>query len=265
MSDINSIEDVFDLAGKVIIVTGGGVGIGKVYSESLTAVGAKVVIADIADNEAKDLSARLNDAGAETMAHTTDVADEASAEAMAGAAIEAFGRIDGLVNNAALYVAIEEKPWNQVPSDEWDRLMQVNLKGTYNCCKAVYPQMKRQGKGKIVNIGSGTWLSGANRRIHYTASKAAIVGFSRALSHAIGADGINVNVLSPGSTRSETLDQVTTEEFWARRQHTMEATSAMKRYQVPEDLIGGLMFLLSSASDFMSGQNLNIDGGRNHL
>ena len=259
-------KTLFDLSGRTIIVTGGAVGIGKVYSRALGEVGANVVIADITDNEGGALAGEIGDAGGKAIYVSTDVSNMAACEALATAALENFGAIDGLVNNAALYAAIPKRAdWTAIPEDEWDRLMAVNLKGIYNCCKAAFPAMKKQGYGKIINISSSTWLTGTTGRLHYTTSKAGVVGFTRSLSHDLGKDGICINAVCPGLTKSETIAAIMPEEHWQRRAKKMAESAAIPRLQVPEDLVGTILFLLAPASDFVTGQTIACEGGSNHL
>ncbi len=263
MSTETSTPALFDLSGKVIIVTGGAVGIGKVYCRHLRGAGARVVVADIKTNEAQALARELAGNSDDALAVTVDVEQEDQTLAMAEAAIEAYGRIDGLVNNAALFTPLPRRPWHEVPLDEWDQVMAVNVRGSYLCCRAVYPQMKKQGKGKIVNISSSTFHSGTGGFPHYVTSKGAVVGLTRALAHELGAENININAISPGMTLSETYKQVLTEEMKASRLERQQKNASIKRLEVPEDLVGTMMYLLSDASDFLSGQTINVDGGLN--
>lgn len=270
MAHAFSARGLFDLTGRTIIVTGGAVGIGKVYSRALSEVGANVVIADIEGDDGSALATQIENAGnaggGRAIAVETDVSRSAACEAMAAHAIEQFGRIDGLVNNAALYAKIpKRKDWTAIPEDEWDHLMAVNLKGIYNCCKAVHAPMKAQGYGKIVNISSSTWLTGTTGRLHYTTSKAGVVGFTRSLAHDLGVEGITVNAVCPGLTRSETIGATMPESHWQSREKKMAGQAAIPRVQMPEDLVGTVIFLLSAASDFVTGQTIACEGGVNHL
>lgn len=266
MSEAFSAKSLFDLAGRTVIVTGGAVGIGKVYSRALGEVGANVVIADIADNEGGALAAEIEEAGGSSLYVSTDVSDMPACQALADQTLAAFGAIDGLVNNAAMYAVIPKRDdWTTIPEDEWDRLMAVNLKGLFNCCKACFPAMKKQGHGKIINISSSTWLTGTTGRLHYTTSKAGVVGFTRSISHDLGKDGICVNAVCPGLTKSETIGAIMPETHWQRREKKMAETAAIPRLQKPEDLVGTILFLLSPASDFVTGQTIACEGGSNHL
>jgi 3-oxoacyl-[acyl-carrier protein] reductase len=247
------------LQDRVAIVTGGGNGIGRAYSLALAAEGARILVADIDPKAAEETARQIKDAGGDALGVRADVADEASTVAMAKAAADKWGRIDVLVNNAAIFATIpmSRVGFEQVSSEEWDRLMAVNVRGVWLCCKAVVPYLRKQGKGKIVNISSSTVLDGSPTRIHYVASKAAVIGLTRTLARELGDDNINVNVLLPGSTLSE-LDP--TEEILQMRAKPAQGR-AFKRVQRPDDLTGTMVFLCSDDSDFITGQSLVCDGG----
>ena len=252
----------FDLAGHVIIVTGGGIGIGKVYAQELARAGAHVVIADIAGEAGEAVAAGINasNGGGSAIAVATDISGEAAARAMAAAAMDAFGRIDGLVNNASLMSTLARRPWHEIPVDEWDRVMAVNLRGQFLCCRAVWPQMKAQGRGRIVNISSTRFLQGTPNRLHYSASKAGVIGFTRSLARELGPDGITCNAIMPGFTESETQMASSDPGYLAGTAAKYQRRS-IQRPQLPEDLVGTVMFLLSDASAFITGQTINVDGG----
>jgi 3-oxoacyl-[acyl-carrier protein] reductase len=249
---------LFDLQGRVIVVTGGAKGLGKTYSRALTGLGAKVTIADVDGAECDALAAEIGKSGGEALAAATDVTRAAAVQRMAEATIARWGRIDALVNNAALMSVLPRRAWHQIDEDEWDRVMAVNLKGVFLCCRAVYPQMKRQGGGKIVNVSSGRIFEGTPFRLHYTTSKAGIIGLTRALARELGPDNIAVNTLSPGFTLSETQLGSSDPAYLA----AASEGRAFKRPQVPDDLVGALIFLLSDATNFMTGQTVHVDGGR---
>ncbi len=193
------------------------------------------------------------------LAVRTDVADEASCQEMARRAVERYGRIDVLVNNAAIFATIpmSRAPFDQVEPAEWDRMMAVNLRGPWLACRAVIPQMRKQRYGKIINISSGTALKGAATRIHYVTSKAGIIGFTRTLAMEVGKDNICVNCIAPGSTLSEE----NADEALIKYRQSAASTRALQRMQRPEDLVGAVAFFASSDSDFITGQTLVVDGG----
>jgi NAD(P)-dependent dehydrogenase (short-subunit alcohol dehydrogenase family) len=241
------------LKDKVAIVTGGGIGLGRAYCKALAAAGAKVVVADIQSNAAGTVADEVDG-----IAVKVDVTSEKETQAMAARAIEAYGAIDILVNNAGMYSSIQKRPFTEIPLDEWDRCMAVNVKGVYLCCRAVHAQMKKQQHGKIINISSGTVLGGSPMFLHYVSSKGAVIALTRALAREVGGDGINVNAITPGLTiADEQQKKMLSEEYLAPRRQAR----AIKRDQYPEDLVGAVVFLASGDSDFITGQTLNVDGG----
>ena len=248
------------LKDKVIIVTGGGVGIGRAYATGLAKEGAKVVVADIQEEEAQKVAGDIQRAGGEALAVPVDVTSVEKTRAMADAALQKYGRIDVLINNAALYSAIKKKPFSEITGEEWDRVMAVNLKGLFLCVQAVYPAMKKQGKGKVINISSGTVLGGTPLFLHYVTSKAGVIGFTRALARELGPDNICVNAITPGLTISGPQQEgvLTPEQLQDRRRRR-----SFQRDQYPQDLVGTMIFLCSADSDFITGQTINVDGGAN--
>jgi len=245
--------------GRVVIVTGGAQGIGRAYCERLAQEGASVVVADIDGPRAEAAVEEMRRGELDALAVTADVSDTASTERLAQAAIDRFGRIDALVNNAAMYQrpAVSRGPFEEIDVDEWDRVMAVNLRGVFLCARAVVPQMKRQRYGKIVNISSGTVFNGTARFAHYVTSKAGVIGFTRVLARELGDYNITVNAVAPGLTQSlEEADEATMAYHDQRSQ-----ARSIKRIQTPEDLVGAVAFLCSKDSDFMTGQTLVVDGG----
>jgi NAD(P)-dependent dehydrogenase (short-subunit alcohol dehydrogenase family) len=245
-----------ELEDKVVIVTGAGQGIGRTYAEAIAQAGASVALADVNEDAVTSLAGELTAAGHQAIAVRVDVSDEASTLAMADTAEQRFGRIDGLVNNAALYAGLQLRGPMDLPVDEWDRVMAVNVKGPFLCARAVVPAMRRAGGGSIVNQSStGAWGSAA--LTHYTSSKAAVLGLTRSLAKSFGADGIVVNAIAPGQIGTEaTLGLIP-----AERLERMSATQAIGRTGLPEDLCGAVVFLLSDGARFMTGQTLVVDGG----
>ncbi len=247
------------LEGRVAIITGGGHGIGKAYARRFADEGAIVVVAEL-DAKAGDAVAKdLIDHGFKALAIATDVADQASTEAMARQTAEEFGKIDILVNNAAVFASVpmSRVPFDQIDPAEWDKLMAVNLRGTWFACRAVVPYMRMQGYGKIINISSGTYLEGSPSRIHYVTSKAGIIGFTRTLARELGKDNICVNAIVPGSTLSEENP----DEGILKMRSAVVGARALQRLQRPEDLVGPVAFLASPDADFITGQSLVVDGG----
>ena len=259
------------LKDKVVIVTGGAHGIGKAYCKGFADAGAHVVIADIdksaADRTADEIS-KSNDGhvGAKNISPLplhVDVSNEEATKRMAAQTLDRFGRIDVLINNAAVFSVV---PMNRgrietIDPAEWDKLMAVNLRGLFFCCRAVLPAMRAQKSGKIINIASGTVFAGSPGRIHYVTSKTATIGFTRTLAREVGGDNINVNCLAPGNTLSEENPSQET----IRLRESSAGLRALKRVQVPQDVVGAMLFLASPLSDFMTGQTLNVDGGISFL
>jgi 3-oxoacyl-[acyl-carrier protein] reductase len=248
------------LKDKVVIVTGGGHGIGRAYCLGFGGAGARVVVADIDEPAATKVAKEVNtQTDAKSLSVKVDVANEASTQTMVKTILDQYGRIDILVNNAAIFATI---PMNRGGIDtidpaEWDRLMAVNLKGLFFCCRAVLPAMRKQKSGKIVNISSGTALNGSAGRIHYVTSKAGVIGFTRTLAREVGDDNINVNAIAPGSTLSEDNPS----EDILKMRGARVADRCLKRVQLPKDLVGTVLFLSSPLSDFMTGQTVAVDGG----
>jgi 3-oxoacyl-[acyl-carrier protein] reductase len=230
----------------VVIVTGAASGLDAVYCRELSAAGYTVVGADVAHVEGVDLEVSV------------DVADRAATERLAREVVERFGRIDALVNNAAVYSAIVKKPFEDISDDEWDLVLDVNVKGVWLCTRAVAPAMRRQRRGKIVNLSSMTVPTAPPGFAHYVASKAAIVGLTRALARELGPDGICVNTLTP--------DYIAFDRDYDNRQpemaHELAGQRVFAREQTPEDMVGALLFLVGPGSDFITGQNVWVNGGR---
>ena len=248
------------LSGRTAIVTGGARGIGAHYSRALAAEGARVMIADIADGSA--LAHELAAAhGTNSVASTVaDVSDEAAVAALVAATVERFGRIDVLVNNAALYAPLAEQKVTEIEAAVFDRVMAVNLRGPFLMVKHVAPHMQAQGYGKIINIGSGTAFRGIPWMLHYVTSKGGIMAMTRALSRELGEHGIRVNTLAPGFTLSDTVQAENPGHVASARERAVQQR-ALKRDEHPADLLGALVFLASADSDFVTGQTIMVDGG----
>jgi NAD(P)-dependent dehydrogenase (short-subunit alcohol dehydrogenase family) len=248
------------LDGRVAILTGGAKGIGKHYALKLAAEGARLMIADIADG--KELAASIaRDHGANSVASAvTDVSDEGSVKALVASAMERFGKIDILVNNAALYAPLVEQKITDIDTAVWDRVMAVNVRGVFLMTKHVAPHMIAQNYGKIINISSGTVARGIPSFAHYVSSKGAVTAFTRAVSRDLGEHNICVNTLAPGFTLSDSVIEENPGHLEHSRQPSL-ARRALKRDQYPEDLLGALVFLASADSDFVTGQTIAVDGG----
>lgn len=250
------------LKDRVAIVTGGGAGIGAVLCRGLAEHGAKVVIAEINEVALQRTAEELAEEGFEVLPVVTDVSNKASTENMAKAALDKWGRIDILVNNAALYTAA---PFYEIEEEYWDRMYAVNVKGTWLCTLAVYPTMKAQGKGKIINTGSQTFFTGWPHYMHYVGTKGAIIGMTRALAIEVGPIGIRVNCLCPGLTMTEKAlvdveDSIRPGEVGKWVDEHVQG-QCIKHPAYPEDLVGTLIYMASDDSDFLTGQTILVDGG----
>lgn len=244
------------LEGKVIIITGGATGLGKAFALAFAEEGAKIVVSDIADEGLKQTKAEVEAKGGECIWFHADVTKPEELKIMADETVKRFGRIDVLVNNAAFYAGVERRGFSDISIREWDLMMAVNVKGPWLCTAAVYPHMKGQGKGKIVNLTSETFFTGSHGFVHYVASKGGVVGLTRALAAELGADNITVNAVAPGFTDTEgsrTIADVTKYDT---------SKTPLRRLGVPQDIVGATMFLASDSADFITGQIIVVDGGR---
>jgi NAD(P)-dependent dehydrogenase (short-subunit alcohol dehydrogenase family) len=233
------------LKGKVAIVTGGAQGIGAAIASALEAAGATVVVADLNPPEG---------------GIRADVASEEDVSAMVEETLERHGRVDALVNNAGLYASLEMRAFTEIPLEEWNRVMEVNVASMFLTCRAVVPVMRKQGGGKIVNISSGTPFRGVPFLLHYVTSKGAIVALTRALAKELGRDSIHVNCVAPGFTMSDGVKSHP--EVIEKLRDVSVASRTIQRDQVPEDVVGAVVFLCTPAADFITGQTMVIDGGQ---
>jgi len=248
------------LSGRTAIVTGGAKGIGRHYSRALAAESARVMIADIADG--RDLAEEIAAAhGSNSVTSVVaDVSGETAVERLVAATVERFGKIDVLVNNAALFAPLQETKCTEIDAASWDKVMAVNLRGPFLMVKHVAPHMIAQGYGKIINIGSGTAFRGIPWMLHYVTSKGGIMAFTRALARELGEHGIRVNTLAPGFTLSDTVLSDNPGHVKTARDRAVQSRS-LRRDEHPQDLLGALVFLASADSDFVTGQTLAVDGG----
>ena len=242
---------------KVVIITGGSGKIGKVYALGFAKEGAKVCLPDLVD--ASPVVKAIQDQGGTAMTVQCDVSDEASVKAMVDATVKEFGGIDILINNAAYFMTIKKSPFWEMQVEEFDKAMAVNIRGVWLCAKAVFPYMKERPKGKIVNIASGVAFNGNPNYIHYVASKGAVISMTRAMARELGDFGICVNTVAPGFILTE--GRKVDPEYERKRNQQR----CFKRTQVEGDIVGTVLFLASSESDFMTGQLLSVDGGTHFL
>lgn len=249
------------LAGRCAIVTGGGHGIGRAYAHRLGAEGAQVVVAELDAAAGKQVAGELEELGIQSVAVTTDVTDEEAVRAMVASAVDAFGKVDVLVNNAAMFtsVPVRRGGLDDLTVEHFEQVLRVNVIGTWLPCRAVADDMRRHGYGKIINISSGTVFKGAAPTIlQYVTSKSAILGFTRSLARLLGPDGIRVNCVAPGFTLTDDEPSPDQMEDALRR---ARAERALARVERPEDVVGTVAFLASADSDFLTGQTIVVDGG----
>jgi NAD(P)-dependent dehydrogenase (short-subunit alcohol dehydrogenase family) len=245
------------LKGKVAIVTGGARGIGAAFCEGLAQAGAKVVVADVLDGSA--VAERIAERQAPSIYIRADVTSKESVESLVADTVREFRTVDILVNNAALFADLRVKPFQDIEEAEWDRVMAVNVRGPFQCAKAVAPVMIANKKGRIVNLASGTAFKGTGHLLHYVASKGAVVSMTRSLARELGPHNICVNAIAPGLTMSEAV--VVNPDWTGKARAAGIAARAIQRDQVPADLISTLIYLCSDESGFVTGQTISVDGG----
>jgi NAD(P)-dependent dehydrogenase (short-subunit alcohol dehydrogenase family) len=246
------------LEGRVVVVTGAARGIGQTYSVGFAEMGAKIVATDISPCD--ETLAAIKSSGGDAISLKVDVTDMGSVAAMAEKTVATFGRIDGLVNNAALYGALRGGKFDAIDEAQWDAAMAVNVKGIWNCCKAVVGPMRARGAGSIVNIASLAATFGMPYALHYTTSKAAVIGLTRGLARELGRDNIRVNSVAP----SAVITEGTREFFGAKYDKaldTVKQNQCIQRTLDPTDLVGTVAWLLSDMSGFVTGQTISVDGG----
>jgi NAD(P)-dependent dehydrogenase (short-subunit alcohol dehydrogenase family) len=248
------------LAGRVAVITGAGQGLGRAFAKAFAAAGAIAVIAELNAARGEAVAAEIVGAGQRARAIATDVADPESVARMGQAVALEFGRIDILVNNAAIFSTLEMRPFDQIPLDEWETVLKVNVTGPFLCCRAVVPAMRRARWGRIVNMASGAVTLGRPNYLHYITSKAALEGMTRSLARELGPDGITVNAILPGATFTEIERKTVNPE----QKQRIVAMQCIQRPEVPDDLVGTVLFLSSDASAFLTGQALTVDGGATH-
>lgn len=248
---------MLNLKDKVVIITGAAGGLGKAFALAFANEGAKVAVCD---KNIKGATETAQEIGNDAIAIEVDVANEASTKAMAQQVVDKFGKIDVLVNNAAIYATIQRKPFYEISEEEWDLVMNVNLKGVWMVSKAVFPFMKAANAGKIINISSATVMSGSPQWSHYVASKGGVIGFTRSMAKEVGDFNINVNAIAPGFTLTDaSLSLIENAQKYGVDR------GAIKRSSSAEDIVGTALYLASSASDFVTGQTIVVDGGKQFI
>jgi NAD(P)-dependent dehydrogenase (short-subunit alcohol dehydrogenase family) len=245
------------LEGRVVIVTGGGKGLGRAFCEGFAREGAKVLAVTRKDIQGlEETVRRVRELGGEAEYLQIDVTSKAGTDKMAKYAVDRFGKIDILVNNAAFYYGVERKSFYEISEEEWDMMMAVNVKGTWLSIMAVFPYMKQAGKGKIVNLTSEVFFTGSHGFAHYVATKGAVVGLTRALAVELGPHNICINAVAPGFTDTEASRTIADVAKYDT------SKTPLKRLGTAEDIVGATVFLSSDAADFITGQTILVDGGR---
>lgn len=250
----------FDLRDRVVIITGAGQGIGREYAREYAAAGAVPVLAEVNGAAAARVAKEIDAAGGRSLAVETDIADPASVAALVDTVVSELGRVDVLVNNAAIFSSLTMRPFDEIPLDEWDAVLRVNVTGSFLCARAVAPHMRAAGWGRIVNIMSGAVPLGIRNYLHYVTSKAALVGMTNSLARELGVHSITVNAVQPGGTFHEVPRETVTEAGKA----ALIANQCIPRAEVPMDLVGLVLFLSTQAAGFVTGQTIACDGGLTH-
>ena len=246
------------LEGRVAVITGGAQGIGAAYARRFAAEGAKVAIADI--DKGTKIVAEIKGAGGEALDVPTDVSDEKSCTEMVAKTLAAFGKLDILINNAAVFTTLTRQPFTEIPVEVWDKVMAVNTRGVFLASKAAVAPMKAQKYGKIVNIATGRFFQGVPNFLHYDASKGAVIAMTRGMARELGPWNICVNALAPGSTMSENIKKQMARGGGQGLDAVVKGR-ALKRLEEPEDVVGACLYLASADSDFVTGQTMLVDGG----
>lgn len=251
--------DTTQFAGKTVIVTGAAGGLGRAFAEGFASRGGNLVVADMNEAGSAETVSIIEKAGGKAIAVKTNVTDKASTDALMDAALAAFGSIDVVINNAAMYATINRAPFHELDPDEWDKVMAVNVKGAWLVSGSAYPKMAQPG-GRIINIASATVFSGSPMWMHYVASKGAVIGMTRVMAREVGKNGVTVNAIAPGFTLTEAslslMDDADTYGV---------ASRAIPRASTPDDMVGTAMFLASEDAGYITGQTIIVDGGKQFI
>ena len=249
----------FGIQGKVVVITGAAGGLGREFALGFAAEGADIVAADVNEAGLAETVRLVTETGRSAIAVRVDVTNRESTDALAKAAIDRFGKIDVLVNNAAIYATLKRAKFTEIDPDEWDRVMNVNVKGAWQCSASIYPRMSQPG-GRIVNVASATVFSGSPLWMHYVASKSAVIGMTRVMAKEVGPSGVTVNAIAPGFTLTDaSLSLIEDAENYGVDR------GALKRASQPEDIVGTAIFLASAKADFITGQTIVVDGGKQFI
>jgi 3-oxoacyl-[acyl-carrier protein] reductase len=256
--DFASLTGVRD---RVVITTGAGQGIGRVFAHAFASYGAIAVVADLNLEKAEAVAQAIQAQGGRALALKVDVGSDESLQSMAKTVMERYGRIDVLINNAAIFSTLAMRPFWDIPLDEWNQVMHVNITGVMLACRAVIPYMREAQWGRIINMSSASILLGRPNYVHYTTSKAALIGMTRSMARELGKDNITVNAVMPGAVQTEIARATVTPQ----QREAITAAQCVPRAEVPQDLVGALLFIASDGSRFMTGQTMNLDGGAGYI
>jgi NAD(P)-dependent dehydrogenase (short-subunit alcohol dehydrogenase family) len=251
----------FGVEGKVVLITGAGQGIGRELARQFAAAGAIPIVADLNLDNARSVRDEIVSQGGKASAHLVDIAGAGSVENLVGAVLAEHGKIDVLINNAAMFASLDKRHFEAIPLDEWDRVMQVNITGPFLCARAVVPAMRKAGWGRIINVSSDAVPKGVKNYLHYVTSKSAIIGMTNAMARELGPDGINVNCIRPGPVATE-VERAVNPTLDLRRMQLSQ--QCIQRGMVHTDLVGLMIFLATPASSFITGQTIAVDGGYTH-
>lgn len=251
----------FSLTDRVVLITGAGQGIGRELARQFAAAGAIPIVADLNIENAERVRMEILESGGRASAAGVDIADAASVGTLVKTIVDDYGRLDVLINNAAIFATLDKRRFEHIPLDEWDRVMRVNITGPFLCARAVAPIMRAAKWGRIINISSDAVTKGVMNYMHYVASKSAMIGMTNAMARELGEDGINVNCIRPGAVSTE-VDRAVNPTMELRQSQLMQ--QCLKRSMLPTDLVGIMMFLCTPASAFITGQTIACDGGYTH-
>jgi NAD(P)-dependent dehydrogenase (short-subunit alcohol dehydrogenase family) len=251
----------FSVEGRVVIITGAAQGIGRELARQFAAAGAVSVVADLNIDKAEAVVKEIQNAGGRGLAAEVDVSDESSVSAMVDTVIEKLGRVDVLINNASIFATLEKAPFDEIPVAQWERVLKVNITGTYLCVRAVAAHMRKAGFGRIINVSSDSVTRGTVNYLHYVTSKSAVIGMTNSLARELGGYGITVNCVRPGSVATEVDRSVNPTVEVRERAASLQC---IPRGMVPTDLVGIMLFLATPASAFITGQTIACDGGYTH-
>jgi 3-oxoacyl-[acyl-carrier protein] reductase len=251
----------FSVKERVVIITGAGQGIGREYARQFAAAGAIPVVADLNVENAKRVCAEIERAGGRSMAVSVDVGERESVDAMVESALNKYGRVDTLINNAAIFATLPKRPFDEIPLEEWERVMRINITGTFLCARAAAPAMRKANWGRIINTSSDSVPRGVANYLHYVTSKSAIIGMTNSLARELGPFGITVNAIRPGAVATEVDRAVNPTQ---ERRVQLLSEQCLRKGQLPTDLVGLAIFLSTNASAFITGQTIACDGGYTH-